>query len=114
MKTPYLVIGIAALAIMIGGGYYLTRPHMNAPVSSQMPQANMPTPSSAPTQGQAGVTPINTNIGSVSGINLSSLGTEANQSASLSSQDGSQDAKTMSGDGQAITSSTDSAQNPLP
>ena len=114
MKSSYFFIGIVALAV-IGGGWYFLHMHPKAPALPEVsqPQASMPA-SSAPVPGQAGVTPLNTNLGSVSGVDLSSLGTEANQSASLSSQDGSQDAQTMSGDGQAITSSTDSAQNPLP
>ncbi len=115
MKTSYLIIGIVVLAAVAGGGYYFIRMQTNAPATppAAPSQENAPVQQQTP-QGQAGVTPLNTNLGSVSGVDLSSLGTEANQSASFSAQDGSQDAQTMSGNGQAITSSIDSAQNPLP
>lgn len=75
-------------------------------------QANQASPN---TEGQQAVTPtpINTNVGSVAGVDLSGLASEANQSASLSSQDGSDDAKTISSDGQTINSSIDSVNNPI-
>jgi len=55
-----------------------------------------------PADGKMVVTPIDTKVGSVSGVDLSGLASDANQSAALSAQDGVSDLKTISTYGQEI------------
>lgn len=81
--------------------------------SSPSGQAPMQPTANQSSQGQASVNPISTNVGAVAGVDLSEFGTQANQSSSLTSQDGSSDIQTMSADGATINSQTDSVSNPI-
>ena len=57
--------------------------------------------------------PVNANVGSVSGVDLSVFGTQANDSSAVVSQDGTTSVQSLAGDGQAINTSTDSVTNPI-
>ncbi len=111
------VIIIAAAAYLVGHRQSGSQQAAMVPLpQSQTAQTGSQQAQSAPTTaapaGQAAVEPINTNVGSVAGVDLNSLGTEANQSASLAAQEGASNTQAIAGDGTAINSSTDSVTNP--
>ncbi len=95
MQTKNIYIGfglVAILAILIAAILAISpkiNPQKNAVISSSNRQQKIL---------------VNPNVGSVAGVDLSELANEANQSASLSAQDSSNDLKNVSSNSQDINS----------
>jgi hypothetical protein len=113
MESKY-IYGIIAVVIVAGIAiYFAARP---AP-STINPAAETPVGQQESTQPPSAeenaIAPITIQNGSVADIDLGSLIDEANDSASLSAQDGSKDAQDASNDAQTINSSLDSVNNTI-
>jgi|GEM_PF-6915551 len=96
MKSKIIlsVLAIAAIAVVAYFASYHPAPHQ------QLVQSE-------------GSAMINSNVGSVAGVDLSAFANEANQSASLSEQDSANAAAAVPADGAAISSSIDSVSGPI-
>jgi len=106
MKSKYL-IGIVIILIAIGVFFVITNKQPAVtPESSTQNVTNNLYPS------QSSITPIDTNVGSVAGIDLSALGAEANESGLNSLGDGSLDVSSLSS-GNDFNSALDSVSNPI-
>ncbi len=77
------------------------------------PNASEVQAGAASTAVEQNVKPIDTKVGSVAGVDLSGLASDANQTAATSAQDGSSDVKDISASSQTINSSIDSVNNPI-
>ncbi len=110
MKTKYIIWAVVIIALAVvasvlirssnGGQYAQTGSNSNSVESSQAGQSQVPAPQAA-------------NVGSVSGVDLNSLGTEGTNSYATVSQDGASDAQSVSTDGSSSNSSLDSVNNPI-
>jgi len=106
MKSKYL-IGIVIVLIAIGVFFVImNKQPAVAPESSTQNVTNEPNPP------QASITPIDTNVGSATGVDLSALGAEANESGLNSLGDGASDASSLSS-GNDLNSAIDSISNPI-
>ncbi len=132
MKFPkvYLAAGVVVIIVIAVATFFVVYAPTAVPVK-QSAAVSAPVSTSAnvennkkdnvaevpvakvPADGKMVVTPIDTKVGSVSGVDLSGLASDANQSAALSAQDGVSDLKNISTYGQEINSSTDSINNPI-
>ncbi len=123
MNSKYVTWIVVAVVLVAGIAFFASRKNTPseqamAPQSSDQTAANtggaQTSPSSQPTApaGGSGISQVDTNTGSVAGVGLSEFSNQANDSASLSTQDGSSDAQAMSNDGAAINSATDSVSAP--
>ncbi len=93
MQKKYIILGLIVIVIVIVGVIFITNNNKN----SKQENTN-----------QQSITLVNPNVGSVAGVNLDELANEANQSASLSSQDELNDANIISSNSRTANSLTDS------
>lgn len=97
---------IAVIVFLIANQYGGNKNSIPVPI----PQTN--TQNTAPAPSQSSINPIDTNLGSISGVDLSVLGTEANESGQNSLLDGASDSASLSS-GNNLDSMIDSANNPI-
>ena len=107
MKSKYLisiiVIALIAISVFFALKYSSNKQPAVTPESNNQ-NVNPPQ--------QPSITPINTNVGSVAGVDLRALGVEANESGLNSLQDGASDATSLSS-GATFNSAIDSVNNPI-
>jgi len=106
MKSKYL-IGIVIILIAIGVFFVI----MNKQ-PAVTPESNTQNVTNEPNPPQSSITPIDTNIGSAAGVDLSALGAEANESGLNSLGDGASDTSSFSS-GNDFNSTIDSINNPI-
>ena len=121
MKTKYAVVAAIAVVVVAGVVIFLSMSHGSSTSNEAMAPSQQASAvlgsSTAATRtqmapGQATVTPISANVGSVAGVDLSGFAAEANQSAALAAQDGSS-AAAMSADAQTIATSSEPSNSPI-
>lgn len=122
-KYIQVFLGVLAFLMVLGAVFFATsRPketkqQSNPVVSESKNSANNNASgieaSLASADLKQGVTPIDTKVGTVAGVDLNGLASDANRSASISAQDGVADASAISADSQAVGSITDSINNQI-
>lgn len=103
-----IIIALIAVAVFFVVNKYGSKQIVVIPNSQGTDTQNV---NPGPNPSQSSITPIDTNVGSVAGIDLSILGAEANESALNSLQDGASDASSLSS-GSDFNSTIDSISNP--
>lgn len=108
MKPSYFwLIGIAAVLVLFGLLFIIKTPAPNLTITPTGGSQNVNTGG-----GQTTIQPINTNVGTVSGIDLSLLAAEGNESALNASADGASDTNYFSSS-DSFNSAIDSISNPI-
>ncbi len=112
MKSKYPIWLIGVIVVLIVAGISFVVKYSLDKQLVVFPELNNQNVAKNPSSPQPSIKPIDTNLGSVAGVNLGALGIEANESGLNSLQDGSSDASSLSS-GTTFDSAIDSAANPI-
>jgi hypothetical protein len=108
-KSIIQIITIALIAVIV---FLVANKYVSKKIIIPIvtPQTNIQNVGSGPSQ--SSVVPIDTNVGSAAGVDLSILGAEANESGLNSQQDGASDVSSFSS-GNDFNSAIDTVNNPV-